>query len=254
MPTDRKASRDEVLAGRAIELWVLPHECAELDVAEAWLMPDEKSRAGRYLLDRARDEFLAGRFLVRLALSRLLGVAPNTIRFGRSARGRPILQKTDGVPSVSFSLSHSAGLVICAIACGRIVGADIEGLAPIWKGTDLLRRCLHVEERLGFERPPLIAPDRILLEHWVYKEAYVKALGQGLTLPFDDFLARRLDGTLVRFEHNDPSQPQREMHLLRPNVSDRHLAAIVVEKTASGAPRLLIYDGSSFLAPGRVQS
>ncbi|HUL73641.1 MAG TPA: 4'-phosphopantetheinyl transferase superfamily protein [Vicinamibacterales bacterium] len=159
------------------------------------LFPNEASRTrARSLLsaaDRQRDDayrhetdrlmFVGGRVMARTLVGRALGVAPDEWRWRDGPRGRP--EVAAPATTLTFNLAHSAGLVVCALADGREVGADVE---------DRLRRPV---DRLVV--PRYCAPDEArdidaqgdagwhdrFLRYWTLKEAYLKARGLGIALP-----------------------------------------------------------------------
>ena len=81
----------------------------------------------RLVFDRDRRAFLMTRALVRTTLSRYAPVAPADWRFITNAHGRPeILDRPAGVPDLRFNISHTDGLIACAVTIGREVGVDVE--------------------------------------------------------------------------------------------------------------------------------
>ncbi|QAY79197.1 4'-phosphopantetheinyl transferase superfamily protein [Sphingosinicella sp. BN140058] len=151
---------------------------------------DERSRAQAFRFDRDRDRFVARRGALRRHLGGRLGVNPATLRFACNDYGKPFLVD---YPELHFSLSHSAGLAICATSTASI-GCDIEHCDP--KLADSA-----VAERL-FAPAEIAALSSLQGEQWVggffacwtRKEAFVKALGLGLSHPLDAF-AVSLDPT-----------------------------------------------------------
>ena len=93
----------------------------------ALLSPEEHDRMARLVFERDRRRFLLTRALVRTMLSRYAGVAPAEWTFIANVHGRPeILDRPQGVPDLRFNLSHTEGLIACAVTIGREVGVDVE--------------------------------------------------------------------------------------------------------------------------------
>ena len=148
------------------------------------LHADERARAARLRHDRDRNHFIARRGQLRIRLAQEFGEAPEEIRIRMDAHGKPFLPEH---PELCFNLSHSHGLALCAIGHGVMVGCDIE-----WRNPELA--CRDVADRLfaPSERAALAAlPDALWVDGffncWTRKEAYVKALGMGLSFSLDAF-------------------------------------------------------------------
>jgi 4'-phosphopantetheinyl transferase len=171
---------------RPDELWVelaIPASLAAgaLAACEATLSDEERARAGRLRGAEARRTFTVAHALLRASLSRAAALPPAAWRFEKGPQGKPALV---GAPpeaaSLHFNLSHTDGLVACAVARGAEVGVDVERGAR-------LRDPLAVAERFfaPAEAAALAAldePERRerFLDAWVLKEALLKARGLGI--------------------------------------------------------------------------
>jgi 4'-phosphopantetheinyl transferase len=161
-----------------------------LDTYRALLTPDELERMARLIFERDRRTFLITRAHVRTMLSRYAPVNPADWRFIANAHGRPeILDRPEGVPDLRFNLSHTEGLIACAVTVGREVGVDVEHIG---------RRLLHdvpgrffaAREVVDLKSLPAADQPRVFFDYWTLKEAYIKARGFGLALPLGDFAFR----------------------------------------------------------------
>jgi 4'-phosphopantetheinyl transferase len=164
-----------------------PEAANHLHHYHALLSDDERERMARLVFARDRKRFLITRALVRTMLSRYAAVAPAEWKFIANVHGRPeILDRPAGVPDLRFNLSHTEGLIACAVTIGREVGVDVE----------------HVERRLTHDVPgrffaprevadlralPETDQKNVFFDYWTLKEAYIKARGFGLALPLGDF-------------------------------------------------------------------
>jgi 4'-phosphopantetheinyl transferase len=95
----------------------------------AWLGEAERERAERFVRPLRRRQFIVGRALLRLALARLLGVAPQSIVLRERPGNAPLLALPDR-PAAGFSISHSGRWVACAASLQSAIGLDIECIAP----------------------------------------------------------------------------------------------------------------------------
>ena len=102
----------------------------KLDSYEALLSEDERERMARFVFDHDRHAFVITRAHVRTMLSRYAAVAPADWRFVENVHGRPeLFDRPEGTPDLRFNISHTDGLIACAVTIGREVGVDVEHIA-----------------------------------------------------------------------------------------------------------------------------
>jgi 4'-phosphopantetheinyl transferase len=150
------------------------------------LRGEERDRAARLKLPRVRDEYLVTRALVRHVLSHYADVPPGAWAFVQNAHGKPIVS-APWPGFAAFNLSHSAGLVACAVAAVGQMGVDVESLQRKTTGIDLARRFFSAAEVSLLEACPSHRQHETFLQIWTLKEAYIKAIGHGLSFPLDKF-------------------------------------------------------------------
>jgi 4'-phosphopantetheinyl transferase len=152
--------------------------------ARSLLTADERSRADGFRFRELRDDFALSRGSLRVLLSGLGFGTPADLRFTYGPQGKPAL---DPSSSVRFNLSHSEGIFACAFARERDVGIDIEYQRPIADCEGIARRFFSPAEQS--ELMSINEPQRTVAFYncWVRKEAFVKALGGGLSIPLDCF-------------------------------------------------------------------
>jgi 4'-phosphopantetheinyl transferase len=145
------------------------------------LSSQERQRADRYVLERSRDRFIFARAALRRILADELGEDARELRILEGPHGRPELA---GLP-LHFNVSHSQDKALIAVSSTARIGVDIEALAPIER--DLVERFFSSAEQASLAA--LAGPDweRGFYRCWTRKEAFVKALGRGLSLPLEDF-------------------------------------------------------------------
>jgi 4'-phosphopantetheinyl transferase len=145
---------------------------------------DEQARASRFRFERDRARFVARRAFLRTVLAGHLGVPSATIRYRTSAGGRPELAPWRGI---AFSTSHADGLAVVAVAREGLVGVDVERVRPIPGAAELARQFFTRSEHEYVASVPEAARSEAFLGLWTRKESYVKALGVGMSMPFDRF-------------------------------------------------------------------
>ena len=160
---------------------------AKLEVYQRLMTPDEHERMQRFVFEKDRKSFLLTRALVRTMLSRYASVEPSAWRFITNVHGRPeILDRPDGVPDLRFNISHTNGLIACAITIGREVGVDVEHVGRHLMH-DIAGRHFAPSEVADLRRLPDDQQRTVFYDYWTLKESYIKARGFGLALPLGDF-------------------------------------------------------------------
>jgi 4'-phosphopantetheinyl transferase len=170
-----------------IDLWWENIDSQVGRISEFWdtLPADERKRAERFCSDRHRERFIVCRGRLREILSGYWDVLPKAIRFRKGTGGKPAIASDN--PMIRFNLSHSGGYALFAIAYGREVGVDVEVLRPKPKAAALVERFFSTNEKAAFRKLEPHEEDAAFFAGWTRKEAFVKALGQGLRFPLDRF-------------------------------------------------------------------
>jgi len=141
------------------------------------LDPSERERAARFHFERDRDAYIASHGWLRMLLGRYLQADPQSIHFILGKHGKPAIPAAP----IQFNLSHSGALAACAVTRGSEVGIDIELIRPMPDLEDIARRFFYPGDcsellELGEE-----ARASAFFRYWTRTEAYVKALGIGLS-------------------------------------------------------------------------
>jgi 4'-phosphopantetheinyl transferase len=147
----------------------------------------EKTRAESFRFTRDRARYVAAHSILRELLGRYTGLPPASLRFGTTAHGKPELGQASGRSQLGFNLSHSGDAALYAIAWNRDVGVDLEQIRRMPGMEHVARRTFS--EREWTEFCSLTPDDRecAFYRGWTRKEAVVKALGMGLSIPLDSF-------------------------------------------------------------------
>ena len=132
----------------------------------------------------ARLEYRTAHALLRRVLSRYLPLSPEAWAFESDDEGRPHLANAPRDSGMDFNLSHTDGLVACAVTRSGRVGVDVEALGPKRKLDRVAERILGDRERSWWQG--LDPGDQALglLDLWTLKEAHFKACSKGVRWPF----------------------------------------------------------------------
>lgn len=177
----------------AVDLWR-----ARLDVPagrfEPLLSADEKQRAERLVLEHRRREFVVSRGTLRIILARYLNAGPAALEFQTNSQGRPFLAGKWGKPGPGFNLSHSGGRMLLAVANSAEVGVDLERIRPVPGLERIAGRFFAPGEAERLFGLPGEERLEAFFACWTRKEAFLKALGQGLLFPLKGFEVEFLPG------------------------------------------------------------
>jgi 4'-phosphopantetheinyl transferase len=171
-----------------VHVWRVPLELPQalLGWAHSVLDDVERARAARFRFGRDRVRFVAGRALQREILARYLRVEPDAVRYRTTSFGKLQIAGPATAMNLQFNFSNSAGLGLLAIAAGRLVGVDIEQCRPVPDTMQLAADWFSAADCAALDAATPARREVIFLSCWTRAEAYMKAVGRGLSLPADD--------------------------------------------------------------------
>jgi len=209
-----------------IEIWFGSTDM-EQDVVsemERYLSADEQVRARKFVFEGDRKRYVICRALLRRILGAFLQRDPARISMKYNRYGKPELS---GKP-VEFSLSHSDDRAAVAVTSQRRIGIDIERIEPLRPVLELAERFFSPSEAEQISALHGEAQRNAFYNCWTRKEAFTKALGQGLAIPLSSFevtLLSDVPARLVKAEGADV----RDWTLKELKVGEGYAGAIAVE-------------------------
>lgn len=177
------------LPGNEVQLWRVdlnalgPHESRW----EQMLSADELARAARFHFDKDRQHFTAARAILRMILGSYLNIKPTEVDFCYSQREKPSLAARYAESGITFNLSHSGGIALHGFARHMEVGVDVEFIRHDIEAESIARRFFSESERQQLLNLPVKERVHAFFRCWTRKEAYIKATGDGLSLPLSQF-------------------------------------------------------------------
>jgi 4'-phosphopantetheinyl transferase len=192
----------------------------------------ERDRAASFVFDRDRRRFVRAHAWTRLALGSCLECPPDSLRLSVGPRGKPYL--IDPPTDVRFNLSHSGERAVLAIALGQDVGVDIEEHRSV-EVTELRDRYFAPQEVAAIASLPDTERLPAFFRCWTRKEAFIKALGDGLSFPLDGFevsIAEEWSAQLLRGCRAAPEALER-WRIVALRSEPGYSAALAASSTAS---------------------
>jgi 4'-phosphopantetheinyl transferase len=192
------------------------------------LEPEELYRADRFHFEKDRRGFVVSRGFLRAVLGRYLSANPEALRFSYGHYGKPGLDGDYKHSPLRFNMSHSRSLALVAVTETRELGVDIEYIRADFASEDIARRFFSPREVAAFNALPVEQRVAAFFRCWTRKEAYIKAIGRGLSQPLDGFdvtLGPAEPAALLRADDDDASR----WSLTDIKAGEDYAAALVIE-------------------------
>lgn len=229
--------------------WTLPsrHPALEDDEIHVWcvklkgsptveqalleiLSTDERERSERFHFQKHRHRFVIARGMLRVLLARYLRTEPDQLRFDYGSYGKPFLAKPYAQARLAFNLAHSHEIGLYAMVHNRAIGIDVELVREDFDPIALASKYFSPLELSSLRSLPIAEQKVGFFNCWTRKEAYIKAVGQGLSLSLDGFdvsLKPGVSAELLSIGGNAQLAFQWSLHEL--SLGSTYSAAVAVE-------------------------
>ncbi|MBI5032171.1 MAG: 4'-phosphopantetheinyl transferase superfamily protein [Chloroflexi bacterium] len=206
---------------RQVHVWRISLDLPASSIVRHWinLADDERARAERFCFRRDRERFIANRGLLREILSYYLDCDPAQLHFRYNPFGKPTLDQNVNKSAIHFSVSHSNTLGLIALADTPEIGVDIERIDPIHANMTIAEQFFSPREVAVLRMLPRTLRIKAFYNCWTRKEAFVKAMGLGLSMSLQDFDVSIIPGepvTLLRVHGDDRAAQRWELRELFP--------------------------------------
>ncbi|MCD4734424.1 MAG: 4'-phosphopantetheinyl transferase superfamily protein [Bacteroidales bacterium] len=148
----------------------------------ASLTDQERERIPFFKFEKVRNNFIISQGVLRLLLSDYLNIPPEKIRIERHKKGKPYLAD---YPSLRFNISNSGKRVVFAFSIDEEIGIDLEYIRKLSDLDELIMKNFTPDERAYIEKTATDKQYRFF-KFWTVKEAYLKAIGEGMRLTPDN--------------------------------------------------------------------
>lgn len=172
---------------QAVHIWRvdLDRPPDALDRLSAVLDPAEQARAARFVQPRDRRRYSAARGALRWLLGGYIGQAPTEVQLDYGRHGKPYLIQAE--TDVRFNVAHSHETALIGVTVGVEIGVDIEHRRAVPELESIARHHFAPGEMARLLAAPPAARQAAFLRLWTRKEAFIKAVGEGLSYPLRTF-------------------------------------------------------------------
>ena len=203
---------------------VLPEE--KIEQLFNLLSADERQRAQRFYFPRDRARFIAARAILRKLLSQYSQISAEQLQFQYNAHGKPELIQA---PNLQFNLSHANTKALIAVTYAPTVGVDVEYCEKELDIEGIAERFFTANEYQIIKNLTGSAKKQAFFTGWVRKEAFLKALGEGLA-----YSLAKVEVTLL------PHEPARIIALYDAAQSSADWSMFVLPKITGYAAALVV--------------
>ena len=172
-----------------IHIWIglLDQPVSRLQRLAETLSGEERIKADHFHFDKDRRYFTARRGILRTILGSYLNADPSLLTFRYGRNRKPELKDGFGKGRIHFNLSHSEGVSVFAFARDHEIGVDIEQVRDISGMKQIVERFFSIRENELFRSLGENQKKEAFFKGWTCKEAFIKAIGEGLFRPLDQF-------------------------------------------------------------------
>jgi 4'-phosphopantetheinyl transferase len=200
-------SAELALPENEVHVWrvALDPPTARIKELAQTLSADECERASRFHFEEHRGHYIVARGVLRALLARYLDKSPETLRFIYGEHGKPALDEE----ALCFNLSHSGTLALYALARNRTVGIDVEYMREKVAREQIAGRFFAPQEVAALKAVSAELKEAAFFKCWTRKEAYLKARGDGISVPLDSFAVGLGEETALLGCKPDPGEVAR---------------------------------------------
>jgi 4'-phosphopantetheinyl transferase len=214
-----------------LHLWLVKMSEESSFMAEyfSYLSLDEKKKADSFFFDEDKMRYIISHGALRCILGVCFGVEPDKVEFSRTKNGKPFMVFPDSF-GYCFNMSHSLDYAAFALIKSRDVGIDIEYKKDIKDLDAIVRRFFSEKEIENYFMANDADSINTFFKYWTRKEAFVKAIGEGLNFPLSGFSVHGFADEIPHVEIFSGEYSKHEWFLRDLNIEDDRYAAAVAVK------------------------
>jgi 4'-phosphopantetheinyl transferase len=220
------------LPERVVHAWTIRLDCpeGELQLFEDILAPDELEIANRFHQKLHRRRYVVSRANLRQLLSCYTALPAERISFGYEHKGKPYLNSGRSGQGPNFNLSYSEDRALVAVARNAIIGVDLERCRDLDDMDSVAESCFAPREMQTLSRLPETQRIEGFYNCWTRKEAFIKALGEGLGYPLKSFVVSLSPEEAPAILNVDGDSAKcAQWQVFSPTVAASYICAVVVQ-------------------------
>lgn len=232
MRVNGRARSFVVLDQNDVDVWVFPFKGAitALESYRSYLSVDELDRASRYRFNKDRDKFIVGRGSLRILLGKYLRKNPELIHFEYGRFGKPLVFDSNGQNLIYFNTSSSLDLILYAVSHTRPIGIDVEFINSFFDYNGIVDNFFSEHEKTALRDLPISLQQAAFFLYWSRKEAFVKALGIGLSVPLNQIeVIHNQEERLCSIKIANNEMNENQKRIIDLNLPSSYTGALVVD-------------------------
>ena len=195
----RQAVPGKLINSNEVHVWrvLIDSTTVQIENLKEILSSDELVKAGRFHFEKDQKRFIAARGILRRILGHYLDMNPHDIRFEYTSHGKPLLAGISGNDTISFNLTHSGAFALYAITRGKDIGIDIERVRDDVDMYQITQRFFSQGEINSLKQIDENKRLELFFQYWTRKEAFLKAMGEGITFPMEQCDVSLVNGRVL---------------------------------------------------------
>ena len=190
------------------------------------LSDEEKNKAARFHFEKDRNNFVLSRGILKSILAHYLKKNPKHIIFQFNDYGKPFLRE---IKNIEFNISHSKNKLLLAFSSNISIGADIEFMNADFAKGDIAKKFFSPFEVSRLNKLSNGLKIEGFYNCWTRKEALIKGIGKGLSIPLDSFDVELIPGKVPKiFDLRFDSKEKGEWEIIDLNLYKDYKSAVAL--------------------------
>lgn len=211
-----------------VHVWKIWQKTTRFADFTSLLSNEEMERASRLRTTTLFQRFAANHGMLRTLLGSYLGMDPRRLQFVTNSYGKPSLRET-GL-HLRFNMTHSEDLTLIAVCLQSEVGIDVEIVRSVDEWRDIAKSHFSDDEYHDLLAEPVELQRDAFFRCWTRKEAVIKAIGMGLSMPLSSFtVSTAQEAALLHCSWNEAAASQWTLEHLEP--APGFVGALAIEGT-----------------------
>lgn len=194
------------------------------------LSEEEKYRINKYKFKFLRDRQTVSIGLIKSLISNYLNIKTEEINFVQNKYGKPSLHPELNEIDLQFNVSHSEHLGMFAFTTGQELGLDVESIQETPNLNEIIDMCFSDFEKEWFYKSEPGLQEELFYKVWTGKEAFIKAIGTGLSFPLKEIEFKINSKKIIEFKSiNGDLSYRRKWNIYTFNPLPNFISSLVVE-------------------------